>query len=190
MTTYIEPIFDRTQDDVDNKTSKGFFNVVDWQRINNNTQLVRILAEIFYNSTISQNSLTTPSLTTIPTVAELNSFLENINLIIRSSSLPTISGLVEVKDDWVSGRMAGAPDYIIVNSWEQILDLLLEKLIAFARYEIYCGVAASGQPRFWQHRFREYPFIPDSLAPVRLARTGISTANASLTRNNRFRRYT
>lgn len=191
MTTYQNPITDRTAEDVTNKTVKAFFNVADWQRIYNNAQVTKSLVDFLLSINITFNSVATSTITTIPTAASLNTLLANINLIVTSkNNLPAIAGLTTLKDDWAEGTGADSPDYLDANEWETILDLILSMVINAVEYRIYCGVANVGQPRFWQHRFRDLlSWVANAVSPVRLARTGIAACGVGLMRNNRFRRY-
>jgi hypothetical protein len=187
---YITPIYDRTADDVTNKTAKAFFNVADWQRVYNNQQVTKALLDFLLSINIPFNTLTAPSMTTIPTVAELNALLENIEQIRADSNLPAITGLTAIKTDWAEGSSADSPDYLDVNDWERVLHIIFGSIAASVEYAVYCGVANTGQPRFYQHRFRQFAgWVQPSVTPTRKARAGISSSGAGLTRNNGFRRY-
>lgn len=189
MTTYIEPITDRAQSDIDNETAKGYFNVTDWLRIHDNTETAYALVSFLLGVTIAQNVLTEPTIATVPTVAQINLFIQNINTLRENSGLPAITGLEALKDDWVAGRSAGAPNFEVVNSWERVLDVIYKSISISTEYRIYCGVAASGQPRFYQHRWRQYAWAFPSDTPVRRARTGIAITGSEAMRTNLFRRY-
>ncbi|MDD2921480.1 MAG: hypothetical protein PHQ36_04270, partial [Anaerolineales bacterium] len=89
---YITPITDRTVEDIANKTAKAFFNVLDWHRIHNNTQVTKALMDFLYSISVPQESLIEPTIVTVPTIAELNSLLKNIEEIRIHSNLPAISG--------------------------------------------------------------------------------------------------
>ncbi|MBV5322625.1 MAG: hypothetical protein JZU60_02170 [Ilumatobacteraceae bacterium] len=186
---YVTPVFDRTLDDITNRTTKAFFNIADWTRISGNAEAVNILVNFLSKTSIVFNPVTNQLITSIPTAAELNTLLANIERIRVTCSLPAITGLVEIKDDWVAGRTADAPDYETVNDWERVLDILLSANIESADYRVYCGVSNAGQPRFYQHQFRQYAFVQPSSSPVRRSRTQNAIAGAGLTRNNGFRRY-
>lgn len=41
------------------------------------------------------------------------------------------------------------------NRWEQILNEIYNMMFGMENWYVYSGVARSGQPRLWQHRFRE-----------------------------------
>jgi hypothetical protein len=186
---YITPIYDRAESDIENRTSKAFFNVTDWARIHNNTQVAQLLVEALLSIDITSNTVTPPTMTTIPTVTQLNEFLENIETLRLASALPEITGLVAIKYDWIAGRMAGTPDYLVVNDWERVLDIVYNAIARSVEYAIYCGVGAVGQPRFYQHRFRRYGWVQPSDTPSRHARAGVATCGTGLTRNNSYRRY-
>lgn len=165
---YIEPIKDRTITDVTSKTAKAFFNVADWQRIYNNTQITKALVDFLLSISVTFDTLTTPTITTIPTVAQLNTLLANIERI-RLAVEPTVTGLPIIKDDWEYGIGKESPDYLDANDWENVLDV------------IYNTIGIESGYTGW---------ISDSGSPVRRARAGVATSGTGLTRNNYFRRYT
>lgn len=164
---YTEPIKDRTATDITNKTAKAFFNIADWQRIYNNTQITKALVDFLLSINVTFDTLTTPTITTIPTVAQLNTLLANIERI-RLAVEPTVTGLSIIKDDWEYGFGKESPDYLNVNDWENVLDV------------IYNTIGAESGYTGW---------MPDSGSPVRRARAGVATSGTGLTRNNYFRRY-
>jgi len=186
MPKYSTPIFDRTALDITNKTVKAFFNVLDWCRIYDNTKVLHALMSVLLDLDPVFTPLTVPTRLSFPTAAQINALVENIENIRLASGLPAIEGLVELRTDWTSSQ---TPDYIAVNSWERDIHLLYNNLARAAEYTIYCGVAAVGQTRIYQHQWRTYLWVPGSISPVRLARTGIASCGAELTRNNYWRRY-
>lgn len=188
--TYTPPVYDRTALDITNLTAKAFFNVADWVRVYNNALVVNELVEFLLSINITFDTVTTPTITTIPTVTQLNTLLANIERIRVAACLPAITGLTEVTAAWVAGNAEDSPTYLDANTWERVLDVIYNSIAASVEYQPYCGVFAVGQPRFYQHRFRQFAaWIPNSAAPVRRARTGVASANAGLKRNNGFRRY-
>ena len=164
---YTEPITDRTQTDVTNKTSKAYFNIADWLRVYNNTQVTKALVDFLLSTSVTFDTLSTPTTETIPTITELNTLLANIERI-RLAAEPTVTGLSEIKDDWVAGAGYPSPDYQNVNDWENVLDV------------IYNTIGTESGYTDW---------VEDSLTPVRRARAGISTSGRGLMYNNGFRRY-
>lgn len=186
---YITPVYDRTALDVTNRTAKGFLNVADWQRVYNNAQVTKALVDFLLSISITFDTLTEPTITTIPTVSELNTLLANIDRIRINSALPAISGLVEIKDDWTAGSSADTPTYLDVNDWEQVLNVIFTMIGYSVEYIIYCGVATTGQPRFYQHRWRMFGWVEPSATPVRRSRVNVATSGTGLTRTNGFRRY-
>ena len=186
---YTEPITDRAQSDIDNLTVKAFFNVADWQRIYNNAQVAKALLDFLFSINITFDTVTEPTIITIPTVTQLNTLLANIDRLRIESNLPAITELNEIASDWKEGSGAPSPDYLDANEWEQVIDLIFASVGKVPNYYIYCGVASVGQIRMYQHRWRLYTWIEESLSPVRRARTGIAKTGTGLTWNNGFRRY-
>lgn len=188
--TYTPPIYDRTADDVDNKTAKAYLNVADWMRIYSNAQIVNAMVEFLLEINITFDAISTPTITTIPTVTQFNTLLANIERIRVAACLPAITGLSEIAADWQAGSSMDAPTYLDVNDWERVLDIIFSSVARAVDYQPYCGVFAVGQARFYQHRFRKFvAWVDPSDAPVRRARTGFAITGAGLTRADGFRGY-
>lgn len=151
---YITGIFDRVLADVTNRTPKGFLNVLDWERIYNNSQVVNELVNSTLDLSILFNQLGAVGIRTVPNVEDINRLLENIERTRTASGLPVITGLVEIEYNWVAGSNEEAPDYLIVNTWEEVLDIIYYGIVRSSEYWIPCGIASAGQSRFWQHGFR------------------------------------
>lgn len=187
---YIPGITDRTELDVSGRTAKAFINVVDWVRIYNNAKIASLIVSFLIDQEIQFDAVETPVITKIPYVADLNKLLGNIERARAAAGLPAIPGLVEIKDDWLSGSAPATPTYLDANDWEKVIEVIFNSFAASLDFRVYCGVAATGQTRFYQNRWRVYPnWVQDSLTPVRRNRSGISISGAGLTRNNLGRRY-
>jgi hypothetical protein len=186
---YVNPITDRDAADIVNRTAKAFLNILDWNRIYGNAEITNFLAEFLIGITITFDSVTAPTITNFPAVADFNALLANVNRVRAASNLPEITGLNELAADWIAGINQAAPDYLDVNEWEQVIEILRNTLVAAADYRAYCGVFNVGQPRFWQNRFRRFAWVANSITPVRRARTNVAACGVGLTRNNGFRRY-
>jgi len=186
---YIEPVIDRSAEDVANRTVKAFFNVADWQRIYNNEQVTRLLVEFLRGVSIDFDTLSAVTTATIADAAALNTLLLNIERIRLESELTFMPGMDAVASDWGVGTGADSPDYLDANHWEEVLHIIFNMLPGLVESMIYCGVSATGQPRFYQHRFRQFGWVKPSASPVRRARCAVAAAGAGLTRNNGYRRY-
>ena len=167
MTRYLTPVYDRTLADVTAKTSKGYFNVADWTRIYGNAEVVKTLVDLVLSISVTFDTVPTPTVTTIPTVTQLNTLLANIERLRIAADLPPITGLVEVKDDWIAGYMSPAPNYADANTWERVLSI------------IYNNVGEDSGYTGW---------IPPAASPTRRARTGVAITGSGMDRNNGFRR--
>ena len=185
---FVTPIIDRTITDIINKTDKSFFNVADWIRINGNTTYVRALMFVLRGINIDYTELDTPSITTIPTVAEFNVFIQNIENIRLAIGLPAIAGIVDLKTDYEAVENSEVPDYTDANAWEQNLLLIKNLTISVSVFMVMCGVGASGQPRYWQNRFRNM-FVKPVDHPVQRPITGIAIAGTGLMRQSGWRQY-
>jgi hypothetical protein len=147
------PVIDRALSDITGRTSEGFFNVADWDRINGNTAEIKMMLEEADYLDIPLYTLTPPTITTIPAVGDINQLIENIERVREAACLPPI-GLVVLPYDYVGGANEIAPDYEDVNDWENNLRIIYEAIPKAVGYRISCGVAVCGQSRMWQHRFR------------------------------------
>jgi hypothetical protein len=152
--SYVTPIFDRTLADITNKTSKAYFNVADWVRVNGNAEYIKELIESFLGISIQLDTVSTPTTATIPTVTDLNTLLANIE------HLRTVSEVIQttaIKHDWVAGIGEKAPDYLDVNKWEQTIDVICH---VYSNYDDYAlrfprtGIAKSGVGRTRNNKFR------------------------------------
>lgn len=52
-------------------------------------------------------------------------------------------------------------DWQKANNWEKILYEIYILMHGMTNWYVYCGVANGGQPRLWQHRFRDYHNLLD-----------------------------
>lgn len=187
---YMSPaVYDRSLDDLTNKTAKAYFNVVDWIRIHNNAEFINILISFLLKMDIAFDEEVAPTINTIPTADDLNRLIGNIERIRATNNLPEITGLAELKVNWGSGSASAAPDYLDANSWEWAIEVLLNKVPIMVEYVCYCGVASVGQISIYQKRFRQYRWVEDLPTPYRRARLGNAACGIGLTRNNTFRRY-
>ena len=185
---WITPITDRVLADITNRTAKGFFNVVDWLRIDNNVKYVGTLIEVLKGVGVDYITLPNPTITTIPQAEDINDFVKNIEALRLASHFPATFGVVALKTEYASGESAETPDYEEINSWENNLLILRNFLINSATYEVFCGVSSAGQPRFWQNRFRT-PFVQSSVPNIRRPRCGVSISGVGLQRQNKWRDY-
>ncbi len=145
--SYDTAVTDRDAADIAAQNSKAFFNVADWTRIDGNTSEANSALDTALGWSVSLATLPTPTTATIPTVTELNALLVNIELLRSAlSAYITDADFIEIKDDWLAGQSEIAPNYINVNQWERVTDII---------YQIYkspyvvagapiCGVAVCG----------------------------------------------
>jgi hypothetical protein len=159
---FITPITDRTQADVIARNSKAFINVEDWERIYNNAEIVRDSVFEFIGVDVFFPTISTPTTSDFPSVADFNSLLECIDTC-RQACIDALPGIFNEDDlpsvffSWVAGSNYPAPDYVDVNQWENTLLILYTIMSSF----VYARVAISG----------------------------IAVSNAGLTRNSGFRSY-
>ena len=122
---YVTAITDRVLSDITTPTSKGYWNIADWTRVYGNSQLVNSLAAIMLDTPIVFNTLTAPTITTIPSVTDFNTFLANIERLRLAVAGESIVGTgTEIKDDYTAGTGYESPDYVDANLWESTLDAI------------------------------------------------------------------
>lgn len=189
MSKWEKPITDRTAADILNRTSKAFFNIADWLRIRGNTEQVKLLLELVTGIEVAMPDAVTISTSTIMSVDAVNDLVKTIDALVQGAKLSRVGEIRPLQYNYVAGAGGTSPTYLDVNDWE--LDLLLVRncLGQIARYQVFTGVAVCGQPKFWQVRFRIFPFVKPLTSWTRATRSGFSVLGATLTRQNKFRRY-
>lgn len=150
---YITAIFDRDAADIVTRTSKAFFNITDWNRIEDNAFWVRDeLSDSFGVVVIFGGVASDPTISFIPDVDNFNRLLEDIEQLrqVAESVMPaltTTSGFSAVAYDWVAGVSQNAPDYADVNHWEEVIDIIHNLITTYSalifRYP-RTGIATSG----------------------------------------------
>ena len=187
---YQDPVTDRTAADITNRTAKAFLNIVDWVRIYDNAHVMQVVVDFVLGITTTFNAVGTPTITTFPTAADINTLIANILRVLNVSGITaTFTGFPDLIEVWGEGTAVASPDYTDVNDWELAISLILSAVTRAADYRVYTGVAGTGQPRHWQVRFRTFSgWIQPSVSPVRRARTNVAIAGEDLTSLNGFRR--
>lgn len=144
-------IYDRTQADVTNRTQKGYYNASDLNRVESWCRyLADTLNSLGYSITISTK--TNWVQTDMRTSAEMER--------IRTNILALMTGF-----HWITRIYANANqwNYVKANNWEQILSDIWNLETGMQDWYVYGGVARGGQPRLWQHRFRDFvPLSPQT----------------------------
>lgn len=125
---WITPITDRTQLDVFNKTSKGYLNISDLNRIEENIKTLSIILHIELNTQ-------TWDYETLITKTRMQNILNNIDAI---------------KNAWQIKGIEDTPSLPInnidkVNTIEKILLNIYESKRANEKTYIYCGYGYCGQ---------------------------------------------
>ncbi len=189
MPKYVQPITDRTTEDIRNRTQKAFWDVVDWQRVNGNTEYAAALVKAFLSIEIVLNPVVEPGMATIPKVAEFNSLIQNIEIVRDAAGFEYNTLFEDLNSAWIEGFGAASPDYEDVNAWEKTLELLAAFLLDGASYTVYSGMATAGEPYYYQTRWMDFQWVEPLLAWKRSPRTGVAISGRGLTMQNSFRRY-
>lgn len=120
--SYTTPVTDRTQADIIAQNSKAYFNYTDWNRIYNNARLTIEVANVIGGESYSWDAIPEAAMSTIPSVTNFNTLLENIELVRADVGLATTP--TAIKYDWEAGVAARSPRFIDVNLWELVIDAL------------------------------------------------------------------
>jgi hypothetical protein len=126
---YVTAITDRDLADIAALNSKAYWNVADWTRVYGNSLEANTALTAALGVSISFDTQATPTTASIPTIAEINEFTANIErmrLWLATYAPIADSDFIEIKDDWAAGQSETAPNYIQVNSWEKVLDLIYQ----------------------------------------------------------------
>lgn len=147
---YVTAITDRDQADILAQNSKAFWNAADWVRIDGNSLETNTALLNALGIAIDFDALSTPNDVDIQTITEVNALLiniENMRLWVATYAPIADDDFVEIKDDWLEGQSAPSPyQFLIINSWEKVLDLIFQ--IYKAPYSVesppITGVAVTG----------------------------------------------
>lgn len=141
-------IFDRTQADITNKTQKGYYNYWDLNRVEEWVQFLHDeMVRLNYTPTASYwtNTKTNWTASDMRYSGDMNRIKKNIqSLMLGFHYIHNIYANVENFN------------YIKANNWEQILAEIYGLLLGMENYQVYSGVASSGQRRLYQNRFRHF----------------------------------
>ena len=186
MSKWIDPIYDRTQGDIDARAAKAFFNLLDWARIYGDTRQIQAVVNVMLALDIPVTDQAQPIITTIPTVESINAMIADIERLRVAAAMPT-SLVTPLKVDYKAGPSQDAPDFNAVNAWERDIYLIRALLATAAEQALYCGAFNCGQDRLVANGFRTWRgYVADANNLYRLPRMGAS-AGAGLTRQNRWR---
>lgn len=143
-----ELIYDRTQADVTNDTSKGQYNPSDLNRVE---EYCRYLADELNSLGYNINITTKTNWTNAD--MRYGSEMTRIknNILALMNGYRWITPIYSSVDNW---------NYQKANRWEQILHEILEMMSGMRNWYVYGNVARCGQNRLWQHRFRDFYFAP------------------------------
>ena len=181
---YIDPITDRTMADIIQTTFKGRFNIMDWERIINNTSFARELVFSLRGVPIPELiTMSTPTRTDKPTAADINDLVQNI-ITVQTAAHVAQANAYTLKVDYENGADKRGPDYQIVNAWEKVIDLIVKyhEIVKVVRRPI-CGVGATGAGMTRQWMFRTKRIV---LGRVPIC--GFAVCDSGLLRQNMFRR--
>lgn len=135
-------IFDRTQQDITDLTSKSYYNYTD---LNRAEKWCEYLSEVLNKYSYSVNIVTKTDWTMLdlPTQFEIERIRQNVNTLKQAYfSFTQIPGNL----DYMTWQKA--------NDIEKILYEIDKILKHMENNFVYCGVASCGQNRIWQQRFR------------------------------------
>ena len=136
-------IFDRTMQDVENATLKGQYNASDLNRVESWCEYLRDqLNTMGYPITITTKTNWQQS--DMRTASEMERIRTNIKKIMQGFYYLTN---IETNAEYFN--------YIKANNWEEILYEIYYLMLGTENWYVYGNVARLGQPRLWQHQFRQ-----------------------------------
>lgn len=150
--SYVTPITDRKNMDIVNQTSKGYFNLSDWNRIYGNALHVNGEIASRFGGAPTFTIISTPTSTTIPSPSVFNQLLTNIHAMQQLMSVYLyMVTLPTIRTDW---SFEETFSYIHVNVWEQLLDLIHVNLPTIELRFPITGIAITGADRTRNSMFR------------------------------------
>lgn len=135
-------IYDRTQKDLEENTSKGYYNCIDLNRVE---EWCEYLANLLnsYSYPVNIQVKTNWQMSDFPTSSEMERIIQNVN---------------DLKEAYFAFTEIPANlEYTTIekaNDIEKILSEIDFILTSMKNNFIYCGVASCGQARMWQQRYR------------------------------------
>lgn len=150
---YLSPVIDRTQADVINRTTKGFFNVSDWARIANNIRIMYAEVKRIHGASVpALSEMPEMIITSIPTAEDFRALVGNIERTRIAAKFLNTSG-----QGLFYQFTAGEKSFRFgeVNDWERMIDRIYRRYapLTTARYE-RVGVASCGAGMTRGNRFR------------------------------------
>lgn len=121
-------VFDRTQQDVTYRTSKGLYNVSDIARINS-------YIEYLANNLNLDLTIITPNLGEALTLSKIQTIINNVNEIRDKWYVATDTPTTPVATNW---------DYVKANNIEKILQALYEFMVSVKNDKLYSGTFRAG----------------------------------------------
>ena len=154
--TYTTPITNRSAADLLAKNSNAYFNVSDWTRIYGNALYINAEIATKTGYTAPFVTASTPTISSIPNVADFNNLLANIELmrqyvIVLGAVIAPVS-----TQTWLAGPGNPAPSYMDINQWESVIDQIKTFMDSATFMLIRSGLGISGASLIQSHRFRTY----------------------------------
>lgn len=152
--SYISSVTNRSLNDIIVRNTRAFFNVADWVRIDNNTRYAREMVLDIKGGIIPRIELNTPTRETKPTAANINALVQNIIYVQEAADVPS-ADYYTLFANYEDGADKPAPDYIAVNSWEKVIEIIVTKywLLSVVRY-LVTGIGITGSDEIRQNWFR------------------------------------
>lgn len=149
-----QPIFDRTQADVDNRTKKGFFNVSDWNRVVNNLITLRDYLKKNFTKGPTTHQPWAPGISAslnnsylvdksrFPTAEMLNTVAKSIDDLRMGVTLIS-QGWQTIYQSYTAGKTGtgNMMDFNELNRWEQDLEIEERVLTGIVEMWTYSGDA-------------------------------------------------
>ncbi len=120
---WILPVYDRTQEDIDNKTSKAFLNASDLNRIEGNSDYLRGLID---GGSFPLHNYT---YTSFPTESLMQSIIDNIDTL---KAIYPVAGIDDTPDNPLN-------TFQKINTIERIQWKIMDHIEKTAEARMYCG---------------------------------------------------
>lgn len=148
-------IFDRTAQDVEQKTPKGYYNISDIKRINSYIEYLATKLDLTLE-------IITPNLGEALTIVRIQSIIENVNALRKKWYVAENTPATPIATNW---------DYKQANDLEKVLQALYDFMVSVKNDKLYSGTFKAGS----HIKFRA---MPVSLAVTLISNDGYTLTTA------------
>lgn len=121
-------IFDRTAQDIEQKTPKGYYNVEDIKRINSYIEYLATKLNLTFE-------IITPNLGEALTIARIQSIIDNVNALRKKWYVAEDTPATPIATNW---------NYNQANDLEKVLQALYDFMVSVKNDKLYSGTFKAG----------------------------------------------